>query len=167
MTLAALPQGADVFVDANIFIYAFAPNPTLGPSCEQLLERIENLDVRGFTSSHVLSDVAHRLMALEACAVFGWAHTGVAHRLKRHPAEVQKLSRYRRAVDEIAAIGIGVLPVTGKQVSLAADISGQTGLLSSDALVVAVMRDNHLSNLASNDPDFDGISGINRYSPTP
>jgi predicted nucleic acid-binding protein len=41
MILSAIPRGSSVFVDANIFIYAFAPDPQLGPHCELLLERIE------------------------------------------------------------------------------------------------------------------------------
>jgi len=66
MTFADIANSTDVFVDANIFVYAFAPDPQLGPPSEQLLERIEHRERQGFTSTHVLSDVAHRLMSLEA-----------------------------------------------------------------------------------------------------
>jgi predicted nucleic acid-binding protein len=50
-------------------------------------------------------------------------------------------------------------------VSAAAAISQQNGFLSGDALVVAVMREHGLVNLASHDADFDGIPGLTRYSP--
>jgi predicted nucleic acid-binding protein len=70
MIFADIPNGTDVFVDANIFVYACAPDPQFGPPSVQLLERIEHNELRGFTSTHILSDVAHRLMSLEACAVF-------------------------------------------------------------------------------------------------
>jgi predicted nucleic acid-binding protein len=139
MTFADLLSGAPIFIDANIFIYAFGPDPTWGLPCNQMLDRIDRQDLQGFTSAHVLSDVAHRLMTLEACATLGWPSSGVARRLKQHPAEVQRLARYRQALDEIALIGIQVLPVTGGQVSRAADLSRQFGLLSSDALIVTVM----------------------------
>jgi predicted nucleic acid-binding protein len=66
MTLADIPGGQAVFVDANLFVYAFAPDPVLGPPSAQLLERIERHDVQGFTSSDVLCDVAHRLPTLAA-----------------------------------------------------------------------------------------------------
>ena len=33
MTLADVPAWASVFVDANPFVYAFAPEPALGPPC--------------------------------------------------------------------------------------------------------------------------------------
>ena len=70
-----------------------------------------------------------------------------------------------RAVDEIVVARLSVLPVTGPQVSQAVDISRQLGLLSADALIVAVMRDHGLTQLASLDADFDRVAGLTRYSP--
>jgi len=37
--------------------------------------------------------------------------------------------------------------------------------LSGDALVVAVMREHGLVNLASNDADFDRVPGLTRFAP--
>ena len=100
MTFGALPTGQALFIDANIFIYYFRPDPVLGPACEQLVQRIENQDLAGFTSSHVLSETAHRLMTDEASLRFGWPLTGIARRLRNHPAMLQQLSRFRQAIDE-------------------------------------------------------------------
>jgi predicted nucleic acid-binding protein len=165
MTFADVPAGIALFIDANTFIYYFGADPAFGPACERLLERVENQEIVGFASAHTLIDVSHRLMTLEACLRFGWPFQGIAHRLKSHPGEVQQLSRHRQALDEITLFGVRVLDVTGVQVSLAADISTQTGLLTGDALVVAVMRQHGLTQLASHDADFDRVPGITRYSP--
>ena len=72
MTFADLPAGASVFVDANTLVYHFQPHPVLGAACTDLVERIERQELTGFTSTHVLSEVAHRLMTLEACLLFSW-----------------------------------------------------------------------------------------------
>jgi predicted nucleic acid-binding protein len=165
MTLADIPGGQAVFVDANLFVYAFAPDPVLGPPSAQLLERIERHDVQGFTSSDVLCDVAHRLMSLEACAVFGWPYARIAQRMKSHPTEVQQLRRYRQAIDEVLAIGVQILPVFPRHVLAGTDVSRQSGLLMRDAVLVAVMRENGLTRLASHDGDFDRVPGIVRYAP--
>ena len=165
MTFADIASATTVFVDANTFVYAFAPDPQFGPPCEQLLERVELHDVQGFTSSHVLSDVAHRLMALEACAIFGWPYAGIAARMQRHPTEVQQLPRFRQALDAVLGIGIQVVPVFARHVVSAAALSQQLGLLSNDALVVAVMQENGWTQLASHDADFDRVPGINRFGP--
>ena len=133
--------------------------------CVNLLERIEVQDLKGFTSSQVLSDVAHRLMSLEACATFGWSYGGIAAQMQRHPAEIQKLTRFRQAVEAVSRIGVEVLPVFVRQVESAAAISQQYGLLSNDALVLAMMQELGLSQLASHDMDFDRVPGITRFAP--
>jgi predicted nucleic acid-binding protein len=110
--------------------------------------------------------MAHRLMADEAVQRFGWTTTGIARRLRNNHTQIANLARHRQAIDELSLIGIQVLPVTGPQVSLAADRSCQHGLLSSDALVVVVMQQHSLTLLASHDPDFDRVPGLTRYAPT-
>jgi predicted nucleic acid-binding protein len=161
MIFADIPFGAAVFVDANTFVYCLFPDPALGPPCAELIDRIERQELQGYSSAGVLNEVVHRLMTLEAAAVFGWALTGMAQRLRRHPTEVQRLNRYRLAID----VGLRMLPITEDLVSRAADVSRQIGLLSNDALVVAVMRDQGLTQLASNDADFDRVPGLTRYAP--
>jgi len=166
MNFQDIPAGESIFVDANPFIYYFSSDPVFGAACDRLLRRIEKLEVAAFTSSHVLSDGAHRLMTLEANQDLGWPMAGIAGRLKKHPPQLQSLTRHRQALDEIGLVGVPILPVSGSQVSRAADFSCLYGLLSSDALIVAVMRDHGLTHLASGDADFDRVPGITRYSPT-
>jgi predicted nucleic acid-binding protein len=165
MNFSAIHAGDSVFVDANVFVYNFAPDPSFGPPSRGLLERFETGEVKGFTSTHVLHDVAHRLMTLEACQTFGWPYAGIGQRLRRHPFEVQQLHRFRQAIDEILEIGVQILPVSAEHVLLAGDLSRTYGLLSGDALVLAMMRNQGVTNLASSDADFDRISEITRYGP--
>jgi predicted nucleic acid-binding protein len=165
MTFANIPSGTRVFLDANILIYAIIAHPGYGVACRDLLDRIEHQDLLGFTSAYVLSEMAHRLMTIEACDRFGWPAQGVANRLRRHPAEVQQLVVPRRAIDEINAAKVIGLPVLAVQVSQAADLSRQHGLLSADALTAVVMKDNNLTVVASLDADFDRVPGITRYGP--
>ena len=94
----------------------------------------------GFLSTSAFSEIAHRLMTLEACVTFGWPYAGIAQRLRRHPAEIVKLRRFRQALDEIIGLGVHVLSVTQQDVVLAAELSRQHGLLSGDALILAVMQ---------------------------
>jgi predicted nucleic acid-binding protein len=57
MIFADLQSGDAVFLDANIFIYHFAPDPALGPPCSQLLQRLENQEFLGFTWSSFASPI--------------------------------------------------------------------------------------------------------------
>ena len=165
MTFANLVAGDSVFVDANSFIYQFAPDPVLGPPCSQLFQRIENQELAGFTSIHLLAEVAHKLMTIEANALFGWQFAGMANRLRRHPTEVQRLTAFRRAIEQISQSHIQVLPIPVAVLVAAAAVCQQTGLLINDALAVMVMQANGLTKLASHDSDFDRVPGLTRYAP--
>ena len=165
MILADLPAGALVFLDANILVYHFEPHPVLGPACNQLMQSIENDQVRGLTSTHVLSEVAHRLMAMEASLLSGWTAAKVVQRLRQQPAVLQGLTRFRSAVQTVLQSHIEVLTIAPPLIATAAAISQQTGLLSNDALIVALMQSHGLVHLASNDADFDRVAGLTRYSP--
>lgn len=166
MTVVDLKPGDAVFVDANVFVYAFGPDPVFGPPSREFLKRIEDGDLLGFISAHVFNDVAYRLLTLEACQTFGWPFAGIGQRLRRHPDAIQKLGRFRQALDAIKLIGIHILPVDADHVTTAADLSRAHGVLSGDALIASVMRARGLDKLASNDADFERLPGITRYSLT-
>jgi predicted nucleic acid-binding protein len=140
MTFADLLQGDSVFVDANTLVYHFEPHPTWGQACTDLLLRIEQLEVIGFISTHVLTEVAHRLMMVEASRLPGWGTTNVKKRLQRQPAAVQQLTQFRIAIEEILQGQLRVLSISPALVLEGAKISQQTGLLSNDALIIALMR---------------------------
>ncbi|HWG45146.1 MAG TPA: hypothetical protein VN688_20420 [Gemmataceae bacterium] len=69
-----------MFLDANTLIYHFTAHARYGAACTRLAERIEQLEIRGFTSAHALGDVAHRLMTIEAMTRLGWPANGLAAR---------------------------------------------------------------------------------------
>jgi predicted nucleic acid-binding protein len=165
MTFDDLLGGQTIFLDANVFLYYFTAHSKYGPACKKLLDRIENKEIIGFTSAHVLTEVVHRLMTIDACQRFVWPLKGIAQRMRKNPAEVRQLTRSRQAVDEITLIGLDVFAVGKKHVSVAPDITVQTGLLCGDALLVAVKQDHSLTLLASEDADFDRVPGVTRYAP--
>jgi predicted nucleic acid-binding protein len=158
MTFNQIPGNAAVFLDANILVYYFTPDPTFGPECQILMDRIVKYqDFVAYTSTHVLSELAHQLMVMEASRVFGWPLTGITRRLRQHPAEVQRLSAFRRAIDEVPRLGIEVLPVDRHIPPLAASLSQLHGLLTNDAYILATMQDEGITHLASHDTDFDRV----------
>jgi predicted nucleic acid-binding protein len=165
MTFVSIPPGAAVFLDANTLIYQFASDPTYGSACTQLIKRVELNDLAGFTSAHVLADVAHRLMTLEAIILKGWPIAGIAACLRKHHVEIPNLSVHRQAIARIQLLGIQVLPVGFDAVQAATLLSQQHQLMTGDALVVATMQGHGLTYLASRDVDFDRVSGLTRFGP--
>lgn len=160
-----LKSGASVFLDANTLVYHFQPHPVFGQDCTQLLVRIDQQDLRGYTSTHILSELAHRLMMVEASTLPGWTASKTKLRLRQNPTVLSNLSRFRSAIDAILQSHIAVLTIAPSLIATATALSQQYGLLSNDALIMAVMQTQGLTNLASSDTDFDRVPGITRYTP--
>src|SRR2546423_1113862 len=112
MRLVDLAAGTTVFVDANVLVYALANHPTYGVSCDVFLDRVENQEIIAVTSTHVLGEVVHRMMTIEASNRFGWPIQGIANRLRRHPNEVKQLTRARQALDEIQSARVSFLTIS-------------------------------------------------------
>ena len=165
MTLDQVPAGARVLIDANILVYHFQPHPAFGPICARLIERIERQDIDGFTSASLLGEVAHRLMVIEAGALPGWGGAKVLNRLKQQPAVVQQLTRFQTAVETVLQSRIQLLAIAGALASAAATLSRQHGLLTNDAVILALMHHHNFGLLASHDAHFDRVPGITRYAP--
>jgi predicted nucleic acid-binding protein len=136
-----------------------------GANCNDLVRRIENQDLQGFTATHVLGEVAHQLMIVEASTLPGWALGKVKQRLRQQPGALQGLAHFRTAVDTVLRSALRVLMIPPSLLGTAAGISQQHGLLTNDALVVAVMQAHGLTRLASHDTDFDRVPGLTRYAP--
>ena len=111
MIFADLVAGDAVFVDANTLTYHFQPHPVWGPACADLLQRIENQELAGFTSTHVLSELAHRLMTIQASVLFNWPFAGIGNRLRSHPGQVQKLTAFQQAIDQIVTSNFHILTI--------------------------------------------------------
>ena len=78
---------------------------------------------------------------------------------------LQKLTSYRRAIQEIPTFGLQFLIIAPELLDSAAAGSQSTGLLTNDALIVAVEQATGLTKIASNDSDFDRVPGVSRYAP--
>ena len=130
MTFASIPHGTVLFLDANTFVYYFGAHPQFGAACKQILERIARQELRGLISAHVLGDVLHRMMTLEAMGQFGWPAKRIAQRLRQTLAEVQKLSRFEQTVAEVTQAGIQILSVHLADMASAAPSVGNTDFWS-------------------------------------
>ena len=168
MTLDQVPAGAHVFVvfvDSNILVSHFQPHPGFGPTCQRLLERVERQDIQGYTSTNILGELAHRLMVLEAGALPGWSGGKVLNRLKQQPGVVKQLTAFQTAVASVLQSKIQVLTIPPVLVATAATLSRQHGLLTTDAVILALMQAHRLTDLANHDAHFDAVRGLMRYAP--
>jgi predicted nucleic acid-binding protein len=159
--LQAIPDGAAVMVDANVFVYALTPQAQLHQPCHDLLERGARGAIRLSTTVAIAADVLHRAMVLEVLSL------GQAQRsadavvlLKRQPQLVTQLTRYRTILRDLRQARVDILALTYRDLHASRQYRQQHGLLVNDSLIVATMQRERLQLLATNDVDFERIPGI-------
>lgn len=165
MTFADLAAGDSVFLDANPLIYHCTVDPVFGSASTDLLDRVGRGEITAFTLTHVLLEVSHRLMALEAARLLGKPQGSMAKFLKTHLDDVRRLNAFRQAIEDLCLGKVQILTISPAMVPTIAAVSQQVGLLTNDAAVVATMQSSGLTKIASNDPDFDRVAGFTRYAP--
>jgi predicted nucleic acid-binding protein len=162
MKLEEVPSGERVFVDANVFIYHFT---RLSSECRAFLARCESGEVQAFTGAHILLEVLHRLMMLEAL------HKGLivggqpARKLKEHPEIVRNLHDYNQSVRQIPRMGVRIRALTPALITASEAIRAQYGILTNDSVSVAVMRKLGLTHLVSHDSDLRNLAELVVYQP--
>jgi len=157
-----LPAGTHLFLDANIFIYAFLGHSS---QCRNLLGHCASEQVFGITILEVINEVTHRLMVAEALG------TGVIKRdrvrdLRGKRREIAKLTEYWAQTSAIFGLNILVLPSDEARLYQAQNVRSRYGLLTNDSLILAAMEESGVDSLATRDSDFDHISDIQIYKPT-
>jgi predicted nucleic acid-binding protein len=162
MNLEDVPQGERIFVDANIFIYHFS---RVSPVCRSFLARCESKQLEAVTGTHVLLEVSHRLMILEALHQGFIAGGQPARKLKEKPEIVKGLSDYNLAVRQIPHMGVRVRAVTPSFVKESETVRLQYGLLTNDSVSVAMMRKLRITAIATHDSDLVNIDDLRVYRP--
>ena len=157
-----LPAGSDVFLDANVLIYWLCNRST---QCHHLLERCAKEEVYGVTSLHVVAEVTHRLMLVEAVEK-GIIRKESSRDLEQRLDAIPGLSKYWVDTESILNMNLLVFHTLEQQHRQAHAVRSAHGLLTNDSLIVAVMQEWGLHLLASADANFDHIPGLARFSPT-
>jgi predicted nucleic acid-binding protein len=124
-----LPAGTRLFLDANIFVYAF-----LGHSnqCRELLGRCATEQVLGITSLDVVNEVTHRMMLAESLG------SGVIKRdrvrdLRGKWREVAKLTEYWTQTSAIFGLNILMLTTDEARLHRAQTIRARHGLFTNES----------------------------------
>lgn len=160
-----IPRGTPVFIDANIFIYHFIYETAESQVCTSLLKRVENGDIKGFTSTVVLAEISHRLMVFEAIEKYKLNSKNAVRFLKEHPGKVKSLTKHLDAVNEIKGMDIHLIAVEPQDIFASLLLQKKYGFLTNDSINLHLMLRDSIFNLASNDPDFERVDLITLYKP--
>jgi predicted nucleic acid-binding protein len=151
--LRDVPPGADVYIDANVFVYAMLQK---SQECLDFIRRC-GTELHGFSDVKVFHDTMHKLMLAEA----GLS----ASTLRKRPETVKALTKWQKQCSIVRD-----LPVEWIDLSLS-DLDGvpsrtvATGFLCGDALISVLMNGFGITTIASRDEDF-LKAGLSVFAPT-
>lgn len=167
MFLSDLKNGSSVFVDANIFIYHFSQKSRFNLDSTNFLERIEEREIIGITSTSVVQEATHRMMIIEAALVLRDKNLkDLVKHLKTHPDIVKQLVSHRSVPEKIVSFNFDIESPDIGTIERSQAMKNRYGFLSNDALSLQIMQDLRINNLASNDSDFERVDFIRLYKPS-
>ena len=163
LTLRELPATEEIFIDANIFLYSAFKHPVFGNKCKNFLIRIEKEEIKGYTSDFVLNEIFHKLMIAEIVKKFGIAAKQVVRFVKKKPEVIAELETVWTEMEIIKGFNISIL--NGSLFPDFIKISKMYWLMATDAFHVATMKKHGITNIATNDPDFERVNGTKVWKP--
>lgn len=163
--LADVPPGTQLMVDANILAYHFTAAAGVGLECQKFVSRVENGELAALVTTTMLAECLHRLLLWEAAVHHSLPQAGILKRLQQHPDLVKPLSLHADAIKQIPQLGFQIVPVTIGQIFGSHSPRQLYGLLTNDSILLSVMIELGVADLATNDADFDSVSGIRIWKP--
>jgi len=159
-----LPE-SKIFIDTNVFLYDITDHPRFGHSTKNFLKNIELGIVQGKTSIIVLNELLHKLVIGEIAEKCGVKLSQVPGIIKQDPTILSNLKSYV-LVNKIELIpNLEILSATKEIFSLAKSYMVKYNLMTNDAIIVATCKISGISNIATNDGDFDRVDFLVRWNP--
>ncbi len=162
MKFEKIVSGEYVFIDANIFIYHFTG---VSDQCSDFLNRCEQKDLIGITSTNVLLEVLHRLMMIEVVKKKLIDPPNIVKKLQKKPVLVKQLSDYYFNAQKIYDMGIAVKPISYDTFVKGHFYRGKYGLLVNDSIIAASAQQEGINILATNDDAFLKLDEFKIYQP--
>jgi len=154
-------QNDKIFIDANVFIYFFRLHPEYSKTCQQFFSNLQNAKFKGFTTAFVIEEVAYILLIRSIADDFNNHPIKV---IRDNPEVVRKYTdKLHKAITIIFSMGNLSVLDTPAELFFSMVEKMQHGLLTRDALYLAVMDQNNIQNIASFDSDFDRVDQIMRW----
>jgi predicted nucleic acid-binding protein len=162
MNLLQIPQQEPVLIDTNIFVYAAQRSSV---QCIKLLEKCANDELFGIIPTHILAELIHVLMLAEARDLGLIKGPNPAKQLSENPNKIKALNRYESLIRDLLSIGLTLETLQREDFLTAMSLQRQYGLLTNDALFLAIATRLRVTAVVSADSIFNNVSGIMHYIP--
>ena len=160
-----IPDSERCFLDANILYFCYVEQPLVSEACRNLLKRVQNGDIIGFSDVRSLNDCVHKTMLAEVSQRFGRSRERLVGWLKQHPEALAELPMSAKVADRLPLLRLNILPNEATMLPTVVSIAQSQRLLMGDSSIVALMQIHGITHLATNDDDFDRVPGITVWKP--
>jgi predicted nucleic acid-binding protein len=143
LKLEDMQRGSMVFIDTNIITYHLSGHNIFGGTSRNFLKGVESAEYESYINDVVLSEVLLNYVKSELFRRRGIKPHRVVREIKREPS---------------------LLGLEYKCKELVEVISGYF-LLPNDAIHVATMKRYGITNIATNDPDFERVEWLKVWKP--
>ena len=104
-------------------------------------------------------------MIIEAATKLQIEPKTAVHHLKTHPNDAKRLQEHLSAPNRIQDMGVRILPTEFDDIAKSGEIKTAYGLLTNDAITIALIRRHELCHVVTNDPDFERVSDLTVWKP--
>lgn len=163
MKLKGIQRSSKVFIDSNIITYHLSGHSIFGGASRNFLKDVERGEYESYVNDVVLSEVLLNFIKSELFRLRGIKPHRVVREIKRDPSLIG-LVNFDAVTKLFENLRVEILPVEYKCKELVEFISGYF-LLPNDALHVATMKRYGITNIATNDPDFERVGWIKVWKP--
>lgn len=162
MNLDDITHGSTVLIDEDIFLYARRGR---SQQCARLLDRCETKAITGVITTVILAQFCHRQMLIE-CQDRGLTAGSPSRAVSHKPELVKQLTAYARDVRFLMGGGLHIETVRPEDFQVALELQAQHGLLTNDALSLAVTKRLGLQEITTVGTTFDQVTGLIVYKPS-
>ena len=123
-----------IFIDANIFLHhAFNTNP----ASSEFLKKVESFHIKAYTSALVMEEVTFKLIMQSASNFLKKVTLYEVKRVLRNTEKrkniFEPIFEYRAYINILKDLGLIIIELTDKDMTLALQKAGTYGLLTADA----------------------------------
>lgn len=164
--LDEIETGTTIFIDANIFLYEILDHWKYAESCNSFLEHINMGKYHAVMSVLICNEVFHRVVIAEVVEKYDIEPKSAVNYLKKNWGIVKELNKAWDAILNINAIeNLEIVEIDREVFGVALKYSKKYGLLSNDAIHLATMEKHGITNIATNDGDFERVEWLMIWKP--
>ena len=160
-----LPVGNVVYVDSNIFIYDATEHPKYAISCSKFLDRVESGGITGITSILTINETVHKLSIIELSSKMKERPVSIIRLVKEDPSLLDTLDNPFIVAEDIMDMNLEIVSFSDLIFEKALRFMKQHRLMSNDAVHLATMKRYGVTNIATNDGDFERVRGLKVWKP--